>query len=69
MRASINSLVVAVMMGSVSLSIESSELTDSQCGIGCLGINGLPGVSVLLVGVGVQNGDGCGVSFGSRSES
>ena len=55
-------------MGSVSLSTESSELTDSQCGIGCLGVNGLPGVSGLFVGIGVRNGDGCGVSFGSRSE-
>ena len=57
------------MMGSVSLSIESSELTDSQRGIGHLGVNGLPGVSGLFVGVGVQNGDGHGISFGSRSES
>ena len=55
-RASINSLVVAVMMGSVSQSIESSELFDSQHGIGCLGVNGLPGAFGLLVGVGVQKG-------------
>ena len=55
-RASISSLVVAVMMDSVSLSIDSSELTDSQCGIGCLGVNGLLGVSGLFVGVGVRNG-------------
>ena len=55
-KASINSLVVAVMMGSVLLSTKSSELTDSQCGIGSLGVNQLPGVSRLFVGVGVQNG-------------
>ena len=42
-------------MGSVSLSTESSELTDSQCGIGSLGVNGLPRVSGLFVGVGVRN--------------
>ena len=55
-RASIDSLVVAVMMGSVSQSIESSELFDSRCGIGCLGVNGLPGASGLSVGVGNRKG-------------
>ena len=38
-------------------------------GIGCLGVNGLPGVSGLFVRVGVQNGDGHGITFGSISES
>ena len=56
MRASINSLVVAVLMGSVSLSIESSELSDSRRGIGCLDVNGLPGASRLFVWVGIQKG-------------
>ena len=58
MRASINFFVVAVVaiMESVSLSIELSELVDSLCGIGSLGVNGLPGVSGLSVGVGVQDG-------------
>ena len=51
------------MMGSVSLSIESSELTDSRCGIGSLGVNGLPGVSGLSVGVGVLS-DLVGEYFG-----
>ena len=55
-RVSINSLVIAVIMGFVLLSTESSELTDSQCGIGSLGVNGLPRVSGLFVGVGVRNG-------------
>ena len=70
MRASINSLVVAVavMMGSVSLLIECSELVDSLCGIRSLGINGPPGVSGLYVGIRVLTGDGSGVSFGSGSE-
>ena len=53
---SISSLVAAIMMESVSLSIDSSELTDSWCGIGHLGVNGLLGVSGLFAGVGVQNG-------------
>ena len=44
------------MMGSDSLSDDSSELVDAQHGIGCLGVNGLLGVSGLFLGVGVQKG-------------
>ena len=44
------------MMGSDSLSDDSSELVDARRGIGHLGVNGLLGVSGLFVGVGVQKG-------------
>ena len=57
-------------MGSVSLSIESSQLTDSQCGIGNVGVNGLPRVSGLSVGVGVLSdlvGECCGEGIGDHS--
>ena len=59
------------MVESESLSIESLELTESQQGVGHLGITGLLRVFGLFVGVGVQCGlDGecpgeeTGVPFG-----
>ena len=55
-RASTNSFVEIVMVKSESLSTESPELVDAQCGIRPLGINGLLEVSGLFVGVGVQKG-------------
>ena len=55
-RASTNSLVVAIIIGSDSLSDDSLELVDTQRGIRHLGVNGLLGVSGLSVGVWVQRG-------------
>ena len=44
MRASTNSLVVAITMGSDSLFDDSLELVDARHGIRHLGVNGLLGV-------------------------
>ena len=60
------------MVESESLSTESQELIDFQWRIGCLGVNGLLGVSGLSgkcfgegtgVPLGVLTGNGHGVSY------
>ena len=53
------------MVASVSISIELSELVEFLCGIGNFGINGLPGVFGLSIGVGVLDGS-VGECFGER---